>query len=854
MGDADDATVVRGDDQSDDVERDPYLDVGEDDFIIELRTHGVSGTPPESMLNTSAVVQVWGDETGRFFRPADTLGNEVWEVAPVERETGKPVPRFREGYHWGKMTSGGLRQALWALLVPFALVNLSQWMVPPVAPGRGGFAVVALLRALVRVVGLGLTLVFMVQWAVLIVDIIAVQCLGQDMCLKSWAPVGWVRGHPLAITTLVLLALAVPVFVASRITAQSRAKLDPAGEQRTDYVPYEVERESKAAQAKIQTASTKPVPHIAAPDFYSRRNTAPARTLHATVALAGTALVLSGGAGPLPTLTASITWWVAAGLIGIGVVFAMAMDDPRGSGGRFWRGHWVNVVLFGDSWRRGLWWGVAAADLVAAAYLSFLPILEVPSPHWGHGIDALLQTLFVALAFLCLAALLVAVVGAVRSHRAYFGGSQSAPKAFRPWVWGIATAVVLPFAALLGAGLGTGMTETVQNCLTTGCKPELLLTPMTGAEFASIELPRSYDAIALLWGLTGVIVLTVALLMFLGGLGCAVARRSYAVAELVQAGRSMLFTWFFAGLKVRADRLLFGVVVVAVVAGAVSALAVPTRFVEFVEDCRPLEIALSLTGLTSIAGWLRDGGGSEWVPVLQSLGLLVLALIVIGLLYAIYNAYRRPDSTGRSLGVLWDLASFWPTESHPLVPPCYARKAIDDLTERVKEYRTDYPKARIVLCGHSQGSTLMYATVLRLAKLDEAAGNTETGYLSRVGLVTHGSQLQWAYGRAFPDMLSYFSHGLVMSTLDRRWHNLIRFTDPLGGAVLSWNLRIETDTETKTKILRGNALPGDSQRVATKRESGAWVIGNERWLPDPVVRKPIFPARKHSDYTLDPVG
>jgi hypothetical protein len=54
MVDADEAAVVRGDDQADEVDRDPYRDLGEGDIIIELRTHGVSGTPPESMLSTTS--------------------------------------------------------------------------------------------------------------------------------------------------------------------------------------------------------------------------------------------------------------------------------------------------------------------------------------------------------------------------------------------------------------------------------------------------------------------------------------------------------------------------------------------------------------------------------------------------------------------------------------------------------------------------------------------------------------------------------------------------------------------------------------------------------------------------------
>ena len=98
--------------------------------VIELRTHGVSGTPPASMLNASAVVQVSGDAQGRFFQAADTLGTPLQRVTDLKCGPGKAI-RFREGYHWGNMTSGGLRQALWAVLLPFAMVN--------VAPGFTAF-------------------------------------------------------------------------------------------------------------------------------------------------------------------------------------------------------------------------------------------------------------------------------------------------------------------------------------------------------------------------------------------------------------------------------------------------------------------------------------------------------------------------------------------------------------------------------------------------------------------------------------------------------------------------------------------------------------------------------------------
>jgi hypothetical protein len=809
----------------DGIEGGPIREIDPPNSVIELRTHGVSGTPPESMLNCSAVVQVWGDDTGRFFRAADTLGVERWQVTSLNAESDAPVSRYREGYHWGRMTSGGLRQALWALLIPFALVNLSQWMVPPAGAGALGRWAVTLLRALVRLVGLGLTLMLMVQLSVVIADMLAVQCLQKPECLVSWTLIDWLRHSPSWTALLVLLVIALPVFVASRITAQSREALLP------DTAPPRPPAEGAEVPVHPDAAAA-PKPNIAAPDFYRRGSAAPARTLHATVALAGAALLVCGGIQPLPSPVAKFTWGIAVLLIAIGAVFAALLDDPRSSGGRYSGGRLIAGWLGGDGWKRGLWWGAAAVNLAVAVLFSFRPMLTAEPAQWRPGLNDLVELLFVGLAGLCLIAFLVALLAA-RSSRAYFA---SVPRAFKPWLGGITTAVLLPLAALLGAGLGAGVAQTAQNCLTTGCKPQLLITQATPPD---VVMPKAYDAIAMLWGITTVVVLALALIGGVAALCYLKVSGKDAPARLVQ-GKPMLIAWFFAGLKVQGARILLVVVLVAVFAGAVAAVVVDTHVARWVRGGGSRDGLFRATGLS----WLAR---EEVSAAIQGIGILALALIVIGLLYAIYNAYRRPDSAGRSLGVLWDLASFWPTESHPLVPPCYARKAIDDLTLRVLWYREKYPQARIVLCGHSQGSLLMYATVLRLARLDAANLDPATHLLSRVGLVTHGSQLQWAYGRAFPDMLSYFSHQTVMQTLAGRWHNLIRFTDPLGGGVLSWNLRVEDGGVV------GDWMPGGPETPTTffTTTSKARVVGHERWLPDPVLNEPIFPARKHSDYTLD---
>ncbi|HEY0485997.1 MAG TPA: hypothetical protein VGD72_07090, partial [Mycobacteriales bacterium] len=38
--------------------------------VVELRVHGVSGTPPEELLERTPLVRVAGDRTAGFYRPA----------------------------------------------------------------------------------------------------------------------------------------------------------------------------------------------------------------------------------------------------------------------------------------------------------------------------------------------------------------------------------------------------------------------------------------------------------------------------------------------------------------------------------------------------------------------------------------------------------------------------------------------------------------------------------------------------------------------------------------------------------------------------------------------------------------
>jgi hypothetical protein len=94
--------------------------------VVELRVHGVHGTPPAEMLGIDGpeVRQVAGDNLTGFYR---SKSGEL----PYRKLAGRSISV--EAYSWGTLTSGvrGLlgwvQRALWLLLLPFALANLAYW-------------------------------------------------------------------------------------------------------------------------------------------------------------------------------------------------------------------------------------------------------------------------------------------------------------------------------------------------------------------------------------------------------------------------------------------------------------------------------------------------------------------------------------------------------------------------------------------------------------------------------------------------------------------------------------------------------------------------------------------------------
>ncbi|MFE9689189.1 hypothetical protein [Micromonospora sp. NPDC005806] len=199
------------------------------------------------------------------------------------------------------------------------------------------------------------------------------------------------------------------------------------------------------------------------------------------------------------------------------------------------------------------------------------------------------------------------------------------------------------------------------------------------------------------------------------------------------------------------------------------------------------------------------GVPADLITFAIAFGSWVIAAIILGLVIGGIFAYRTVEFR-RHVGVLWDLGTFWPRAAHPFAPPCYAERAVPELTRRVT-YLVGRGNA-VLLTGHSHGSVLAAATVLQLPP--EVS--------SRVALLTYGSPLRRLYARLFPAYVDDEVLHEIGARVDWRWINLWRDTDPIGGSIFAAHLPaapvIVGPASTVDRRLRDPAgvvaRPGDS--------------------------------------------
>ncbi|MFJ5278770.1 hypothetical protein [Streptomyces parvulus] len=725
---------------------------------LELLVHGVGGTTPAEMLDDPRTVRITGDHVAAVFRRAEDADAE----SRPEDYRGRPVP---EAYVWCNLTSGNGTRALWLLLLPFMVVNLAHWM-RPAATGR--IRTVRLYGLLVRLAGLSLTVLLVAAACEVALDLVAWQCAGTRACAErhSWvgflSPVvsdgGWwsTPGRRLALAAAVPAALTGLLWYLSLRTWRAYESQQP------------MEREPDAEEGPGHTA-------LGRPGFwYGRRLVARLRAAH-----------------------------TAAGLLTI----AVAVGTPAA---RFDR------RPGGSAWLDALGWLLLAAPAAGAVAVVVVVCRRGRSEN---RLDRRLDRYLVRrlpLAALVLFALTLLYAGWARPGWASTGRLPGDPAfggiALTQGLLVIALAVVahllhrgLPDARAALRGLGgpaVAMLACALGGFMSGGVAQRVADWMDGTG-TFLEGPP----VLLTWQASVIPPLLVVVLL----LCAALARHTWALAraerdaverdlagEAGDSGRTrhIALARATATLTDRAPLL------VAVTSAATLLLGAGALVGALTTDQVPGEAARGTYAVVHGAAQTAQALGS-WL-----IGLGFILFVTWG-----RRAYKDP-SARRTIGILWDVGTFWPRAAHPFAPPCYAERAVPDLTWRMATW-TRATGGRLVISGHSQGSVLAAA----------ASWQLEPAARKRVALLTYGSPLERLYGRWFP---AHFGPE-ALASLHREvdcWRNLHRRTDPIGGPV---------------------RLPGDSGPAVDRPPlKDPLTYGRTELHPLPA------PVLGHSDYQADP--
>jgi hypothetical protein len=155
----------------------------------------------------------------------------------------------------------------------------------------------------------------------------------------------------------------------------------------------------------------------------------------------------------------------------------------------------------------------------------------------------------------------------------------------------------------------------------------------------------------------------------------------------------------------------------------------------------------------------------EALPLSRTV-IFVAPIFAIG--RSVLGAYRQGASS-RKVGVVWDVASFWPRWFHPLAPPAYGPKVVTELRKHLETGGVD------ILAAHSQGSVIA-AVATHQASL--------AGRGMPSGLLTYGSPIRLLYTKLFPDTGIDVLVNDLPPKLEKGWVNLWRVDDPIGGEPL----------------------------------------------------------------------
>ena len=711
------------------------------DGVTELRVHGVGGTPPDAILGDLAPEQVSGDAIAGFYRSSDHRAGDG------DRDARLDADRHVEVYSWGGLTSQSKIRVLWLALLPFLLANLAGWMCS--AKTRESAWRFRLHRLAAGLGALALTVNAALIAVMISADVVAYQTVRAGLARHQWwlAPLGWhfVAGHP---ARQVMLGVLVPVlFVLALVWLASKTWRYEAVRP-----PYQVTAERKEKSRLITAAALKA--GLADNEFWDGEGSVKLVTwLHLAV-VAGFLAVVLGVTTKALTVTGSphviALAWIAIGLgagtvaLGVAYVCLDAFD------------------AWPDELRGGLPFllGPAAVALIAAGLFAWLqPGGSIPQAAELPGMTSVIGWTALAIAVVVAVALISMLLGLPGSRGTLIGG---------PWI-----TLMLAFSVL--------------NTLMLSA--EIWVAHLVGpvASNAADAIARRPGQIYLPYVITSGVPLVIwaavlAVLAFglVEGIRLLLTRQlggetAREYRDLAAAFRDPLTEprnrWYWSGLSPFPPP------------GDMSRDEGQGKNWE-----RTIARAQFLGRASHDATWLLWGviAGQLVIAVcvwqlhvqppvvIRNLGVFIAGLVLPALMAFLYAAWSDPTKR-RTIGVLWDVGTFWPRSYHPLSPPCYTERAVPELQRRMWWLHDN--GGRVMLVAHSQGAVLATAALVQ-------PGCRPDG--DHPALITFGSPVGKLYSWGFP---GYVDQELLEPLEPRGagrlndWRNFYYPTDPIGGSV-----------------------------------------------------------------------
>jgi hypothetical protein len=703
---------------------------------VELKVHGVGGTPPESMLDSPEIVRVRGDATAAFFRQKERQATDEY---------------VQEAYSWGGLTSGSASRAFWVFLAPFAFLNVAGWMLPGASTdpeGRAESESPVIAAGLLRLIGFTVTVHAVVWTGQMSIDFFAWQCGGNASCRTSnWVAsvfdlgiFGNAPGRRLVLGALVPLLVILVLYLLTRRTVDRYETVDDAMLE-----DYEVVGKDSFAD----------------PTFWRRgRSISSFASLHLAGAGAALAWILAWTFAWLQP--AGTPWFqLALGVAGLVLLLASGVSIALVRGASPATDESVSASMQKlVRWHRWITAGVLLAVLLVGWFwpgyqdpgrtTALDPYGDIWRSIWMVSVVALIVFAFIVLAD-------PRRTRRIRAPLSLDDGDAQVVVGFGSF----GAVVAAFFGFLVAVAMLGGFGAATARLL--GGRPMILYSYLYDA----------FGFVTTVWVIVLFVAITLAWFARRPQPAQGPAEPMSPLEEEITAGFEEDRRSFFTGerrkhkwlVSVRNARDLRAFVpVLEAILGWMVVIGMATAF--------------ALLGIQFLAPDALQSWINSWPSqVFTATSWFVAVGIPVGMIWAIRRAYGSRQAR-KLIGTLWDVVTFWPRWFHPLAPPSYSGRAVPELRTRidalVRGGSRDLRETTVVVTAHSQGS------VLALAALDGLRGQD---WLDNVSLVTHGSPITRLYVRLFPAHMVDPIERVLDALYQERWVNLYRLTDPIGGAI-----------------------------------------------------------------------